>query len=274
MRAEIERAFQATVPPPPGEIRSLLSSFRAALNRGSVRAAEIVDGKCQVHAWVKMGILLHARAGALVDASPFGDGTCFDYDTLPARRFSPGDSVRIPAGGSTIRDGAYLGHGVVCMPPCIVNIGAWIGEGTSIDSHVTIGVCAQIGAHVRISCGTNIGGVIEPLDAVPAIVSDHVVIGGNCGLYDGVFVGEGAILGAGTILSGMSRVYDFQNKRMFRAGQGQPLMIPPLSIVVPGARPISKGAAEGSGLLLQVPVIVGTRDQVDVSQDFLDDLMA
>jgi 2,3,4,5-tetrahydropyridine-2-carboxylate N-succinyltransferase len=252
----------------------LLREFRALLNSGGARAATEVDGNWLAEVWVKKAILLHGRFGTLVDCSRLGERLNFDLDTLPPRRFTAEEQVRVPAGGSTIRDGTYLAPGVVCMPPSIVNIGARIGPNTSVDSHVTIGACTQIGASVRIGCGSHIGGVIEPLEALPSIVCDHAVIGPNCGLYDGVSVGEGAVLMPGCILTGRSRIYDFRRKVVYGAPRGRNLFIPPGVVVAPGARPMGRGSAEESGLLLQVPVIIGDRAEIDLGDDFLGQLLA
>ena len=271
LKSEIESAYFSDSPLGSDGLH-LLQRFRDYLNRGTIRAASIIDGAWLVNQWVKKGVLLHARWGTLSDVSLFEQRTHFDYDTLPARHFTLDERVRVPE-GSMIRDGCYLGPGVTCMPPSFVNLGCWIGPDTSLDSHVMIGPCAQIGAGVRISSGTQIGGVLTPLEAFPAIVEDHVVIGGNCGIYDGVFIGEGALLHAGTVLTAQSRVYDLRNKRVYRAGLGQPLAIPPRAIVMPGARPLTKGAAAQSGLLIQMPIIVGTTDTTNANEDLLADLL-
>ena len=272
LQAQIEVRFDSDSPANADDFE-LLRQFRESLNLGIVRAASLADGAWVVNPWVKKGILLHARWGRLCDVSPFEQRTHFDFDILPPRHFTPADRVRVPSGGTIVRDGCYLGPGVTCMPPSFVNLGCWIGPGVSLDSHVMIGPCSQIGEGARVSSGTQIGGVLSPLEAFPAIIGNHAVIGGNCGIYDGVFLGEGALIYAGTVLTAQSRVYDLRTKRMYRAGAGQPLTIPPGSIVMPGARPLTKGAGAGSGLLIQVPIIVGNTDTAENPEDLLADLM-
>lgn len=249
---------------------ALLAEFRAALNRGEIRVAEPEGERWRVHLWVRQAILLHVVLGVLQDTSSDGKGVSFELDTLPTRTFRVEDQVRLPPGGSWIRDGAYLAPGVICMPPVVVNMGVFVGRQTSLDSHVMIGLCAQIGEQVQISSGTQIGGVITPLNRLPNIIGDGVVIGGNCGIYDGIQVGPGAVIAAGTILTGQSRVYDLKHQRIYRSTPQQPLAIPPRAVVVPGAQPVVRGPAANSGLMIQVPVIVGYRDDPDLPKDVLD----
>jgi 2,3,4,5-tetrahydropyridine-2-carboxylate N-succinyltransferase len=247
----------------------LLSEFRAALNRGWIRVAEPREDHWVVHPWVKKGIALHLALGLLQPTSSNGLGSCFELDTLPPRTFSADDAVRIPPGGSSIRDGCYLGPGVACMPPVFVNLGAWIGAEAMLDSHVMVGICAQIGRRARISSGTQIGGFLHPLDRLPTIISDDAVIGGNCGVYDGVVVGAGAILAAGTVVTAQSRIYDPIRRQEYRAAADSPLVIPPLAIVVPGARTTLRDPA----LMVQVPIIAGYRDDPALSEDLLQGLL-
>jgi 2,3,4,5-tetrahydropyridine-2-carboxylate N-succinyltransferase len=250
-----------------------LADFRAALNRGDIRAAEPVGEHWKLNIWVKRGILLHLKLGVLDDAPADGRGSRLELDTLPRRAFTPQEGVRIPSECSYVRDGAYLAPGVTCMPPAFVNMGAYVGSGSLLDSHVLVGLCAQIGERVQVSSGAQIGGMIHPLESLPTILSDEVIIGGNCGVYDGVFVGHRAALAAGTILTGQSRVYDLTNAKFHKRAKDQPLMIPPLAIVVPGGRLIKNGPALGSGLMLQVPVIAGYRDESKPNDDFLEALL-
>src|ERR1043166_5236495 len=150
----------------------VFDQFKAALNRGEIRAAERdAAGHWQTNAWVKRGILLGFRMGSIIEQTPAGASLQFlDKDTYPIRRFSPEDRVRIVPGGSSIRDGAYIAPGVVCMPPMFVNAGAYVDEGTMIDSHALVGSCAQIGKRVHLSAASQIGGVLEPAGAMPVII--------------------------------------------------------------------------------------------------------
>lgn len=252
------------------ETLALLAEFRAALNRGEIRVAEPDGERWRVNVWVRKGIFLHIPLGVLQDTSSNRSGGSFELDTFPTRTFRVEDKVRLPPGGSWIRDGAYLAPGVTAMPPVVVNMGAYVGRQSSLDSHVMIGLCAQIGERVQISSGSQIGGLIAPLDRLPNIIGDEVVIGGNCGIYDGVQVGRGAMLAAGTILNGQSRVYDLKRQQIYRRTPEQSLAIPPQAVVVPGAQPVVRGSAGGSGLMIQVPVIVGYRDDPDLPKDVLD----
>jgi 2,3,4,5-tetrahydropyridine-2,6-dicarboxylate N-succinyltransferase len=245
---------------------ALLAEFRAALNRGEMRVAEPAGEHWKTNIWVKKGILLHVALGSMR-----GD---FEDETFPRRELSSGDQVRIPAGNTCIRDGAYLGPGVTCMPGLFVDIGAYIGSGTLLESNVTIGIGSQIGERVSIGSGTNVGSLLgPPADRLPTVICDEVVMGGNCGIYGGVYVGRGAVISAGTIVTAQSRVYDLVKKQYFKSQHGQPLAVPPKAIVAPGARALRKGPAAGSGLLLQLPVIVGYRDDPALGEDFLAALM-
>ena len=184
------------------EDKAVFEDLKNALNRGEVRAAEkTASGKWQVNTWVKQGILLGFRIGAIADMSTGESFKFFDKDTYPTRPTTIEDNVRIVPGGSTIRDGAYIAPGVVCMPPMFVNAGAYVDAGTMIDSHALVGSCAQIGKRVHISAAAQIGGVLEPVGAVPVIIEDDVLVGGNCGVYEGTIVRERAVLASGTILT-------------------------------------------------------------------------
>ena len=198
---------------------ALFNDFKSALNRGELRAAERgPDGKWETNAWVKRGILLGFRMGTIVDMSPPTAGLQFlDKHTYPIRRFSPDDQVRIVPGGSSIRDGAYIAPGVVCMPPMFVNVGAYVDEGTMIDSHALVGSCAQIGKRVHLSAAAQIGGVLEPVGAVPVIIEDDVMVGGNCGVYEGAIVRERAVLASGVIITGSTPVFDLVREECLSA---------------------------------------------------------
>src|SRR2546421_1235919 len=242
---------------------ALFNEFKAALNRGGIRAAERdADGKWRTNAWVKRGILLGFRIGAIVEMTAPGSPLQFlDKDTYPIRRFSTSDRVRIVPGGSSIRDGAYIAPGVVCMPPMFVNAGAYVDEGTMIDSHALVGSCAQIGKRVHISAAAQIGGVLEPAGAMPVIIEDDVIVGGNCGVYEGAIVRERAVLASGTIVTGSTPVYDLVHEQVYRRTGDAPLEIPAGAVVVPGSRAINTDKAREWGLSLYAPVIVKYRDE-------------
>jgi 2,3,4,5-tetrahydropyridine-2-carboxylate N-succinyltransferase len=245
----------------------------AALNAGTVRAAEKrADGTWQANAWVKRGILLGFRLGkiARVDAEPF---TYYDKETFPLRAIGPDDGIRIVPGGSAIRDGCYIGSAVVCMPPMYINVGAYVGDGTMVDSHALVGSCAQIGRRVHLSAAAQIGGVLEPAGALPVIIEDEVLVGGNCGVYEGTIVRERAVLAPGTLLSGGTAVYDLVNDRMYRREGDQPLEIPPGAVVVPGTRPVKSGPGKVAGVSLYAPVIVKYRDDKTEMSVRLEDLL-
>ena len=253
--------------------RAVFDEFKAALNRGEIRAAERSgDGTWRVNAWVKQGILVGFRMGRLVDMS--GDGLrFFDKDTYPIRRITAADNVRIVPGGSSIRDGAYIAPGVVCMPPMYVNVGAYVDEGTMIDSHALVGSCAQIGKRVHLSAAAQVGGVLEPVGAVPVVIEDDVLVGGGCGVYEGTVVRERAVLASGTILTGSTPVYDLVREQVYSRTADAPLQIPAGAVVVPGSRKVRGEVGAAWGLSIYAPVIVKYRDEkTDLSvqlEDFL-----
>ncbi len=244
--------------------RAMFARLREALSSGLVRAAEPDPSSpvgWRVNAWVKQGILLGFRFGDTVDASmDHGRWPFFDKDTLPLKKFAPGSNVRIVPGGSSVRDGAYIAPGVICMPPMYVNIGAWIGESSLVDSHALVGSCAQVGARVHISAGAQIGGVIEPVGALPVIVEDEALVGGNTGIYEGVIVKARAVIGAGTVLTGSTPVYDLVRGNIIKPTSEQPLVVPEGAVVVPGARAVTTGKGPEWRLSLATPVIVKYRD--------------
>ena len=242
--------------------RAVFDEFKSALNRGEVRAAERnVDGVWLVHSWVKQGLLLGFRMGALTDMSEGNSFRFFDKDTYPVRPTQISDNVRIVPGGSTIRDGAYIAPGVVCMPPMFVNVGAYIDEATMIDSHALVGSCAQIGKRVHISAAAQIGGVLEPVGAVPVIVEDDVLVGGNCGVYEGTIVRERAVLASGTILTGSTPVYDLVRNEIYQRKADAPLEIPSGAVVVSGSRAVQTEQGRKWGLSLYAAIIVKYRDE-------------
>jgi len=255
----------------------LFKSFKVALNRGEIRAAE-PDANSptgwRANAWVKKGILLGFRMGAIVDMSidahrqPF-----FDKSTYPVRGISVNDGVRIVPGGSSIRDGSFIARGVICMPPMFVNVGAYVGENTLIDSHALVGSCAQIGKNCHLSAAAQIGGVLEPVGALPVIIEDDVLIGGNAGVYEGTVVKRRAVLGTGTILNRSIPVYDLARDQVYSANGDHPLVIPEDAVVVPGSRAISTPAGQKWGLSLQAAVIVKYRDAKTGSRIQLEDLL-
>src|SRR2546421_12466710 len=217
---------------------ALFAEFKAALTRGEMRAAEKnADGQWRTNAWVKQGILLGFRMGQLADMSPADHSLVFfDKDTYPVRATQIEERVRIVPGGSSVRDGAYLAPGVVCMPPMYVNVGAYVDVGTMIDSHALVGSCAQGGKRVQLSAAAQAGGVLEPVGAVPVIIEDDVLVGGNCGIYEGTIVRERAVLGSGTLLTGSTPVYDLVRGEIYHREADAPLEIPAGAVVVPGAR--------------------------------------
>ena len=249
----------------PQEAEELVDTLLGALERGEVRAAQRDEhGRWNAVPWVKRGILLGFRIGRLADMSVGEDGSSlpfFDKHTYPLQRFDVARGVRIVPGGSSVRRGAYVASGVVCMPPMYVNVGAWIGGGTMVDSHALVGSCAQIGERVHLSAAAQIGGVLEPVNAAPVVIEDDVLVGGNCGVYEGTIVRSRAVLAAGVILTRGTPVYDLVNERILRAADSEPLEIPSGAVVVPGARQVSKGWGRDQGIALQTPVIVKYRDE-------------
>ncbi|HEX7330944.1 MAG TPA: 2,3,4,5-tetrahydropyridine-2,6-dicarboxylate N-succinyltransferase [Pyrinomonadaceae bacterium] len=244
------------------EDRAVFEELKNALNRGEVRAAEkSASGKWQVNSWVKQGILLGFRMGAITDMSAGESFKFFDKDTYPVRPTKINDNVRIVPGGSTIRDGAYIAPGVVCMPPMFVNAGAYVDAGTMIDSHALVGSCAQIGKRVHISAAAQIGGVLEPVGAVPVIIEDDVLVGGNCGVYEGTIVRERTVLASGVILTGSTPVYDLVKGEIYQRTVDGPLEIPAGAVVVPGARAVSTERGRDWGLSLYAAIIVKYRDE-------------
>ena len=251
----------------PAEAEQVVEALLTALERGEVRAAERdAEGRWNAVPWVKRGILLGFRVGRVVEMSIGGHHGeprfgFFDKHTYPPQPISLDKGVRIVPGGSAVRRGAYLAPGVVCMPPMYVNVGAWIGSSTMVDSHALVGSCAQIGERVHLSAAAQIGGVLEPINAAPVVIEDDVLVGGNCGVYEGTIVRARAVLAAGVVLTRGTPVYDLVNERILRAEDGRPLEIPPGAVVVPGARQVTKGWGAEQGIALQTPVIVKYRDE-------------
>lgn len=241
--------------------RASFEKFRDALTNGTVRAAEKIDGTWRTNAWVKKGILLGFRIGALAESGDAQVLAFVDKDTYPIRRFKAEDRVRVVPGGSSVRAGAYVAASVVCMPPMYINVGAYVDEGSMVDSHALVGSCAQVGKRVHISAAAQIGGVLEPINASPVIVEDDVLVGGNCGVYEGTLVGARAVLGAGVILTRSTPLFDLVHGVIHRSSEIEPLRVPEGAVVVPGSRAITKGKAGEWGLSLYTPVIVKYRDE-------------
>jgi 2,3,4,5-tetrahydropyridine-2-carboxylate N-succinyltransferase len=277
INTEIERLFNEN----PGRYTDadlrLFQQFKDALNAGEIRAAEPDSARAsgwRVNAWVKKGILLGFRMGKIVDMSidaarqPF-----FDKSSYPVKKMSAESGVRIVPGGSSIRDGCYVGKGVTCMPPMYINAGAYVDEGTMIDSHALVGSCAQVGRKCHISAAAQIGGVLEPVGALPVIIEDEVLIGGNCGVYEGTVVKRRAVLGTGTVLNRSTPVYDVVTGAVHSASAEEPLVIPENAVVVAGSRAIAQGRGKEWNLSLYTPVIVKYRDAKTDVKVQLEDLL-
>jgi len=261
LQPDIERLASLSEVESNPEAREVFLKFRDELTQGRIRAAEKKDGQWTVNPWVKQGILLGFRLGELQE---MGSGACLsfvDKDTFPARHFSVADRIRIVPGGSSIREGAYVAPSVICMPPIFINVGAYVDEGTMVDSHALVGSCAQVGKRVHLSAAAQIGGVLEPINAAPVIVEDDVLVGGNCGVYEGTLVKARAVLGAGTILTRSTPLYDLVRGEIYRATDKRPLEVPENAVVVPGSRAVKKGQAADWNLSLYTPVIVKYRDE-------------
>lgn len=265
LQAEIERLFEEKPEKYTEEHFRLFQRFKDALNQGRVRAAEPDPSSpsgWRVNAWVKKGILLGFRMGAMIEMGQGAAGQpLFDKATWPLKRLRVEDGVRVVPGGSAIRDGCYVGRGVTCMPPMYINAGAWVGEGTMVDSHALVGSCAQVGKRVHLSAASQIGGVLEPVGALPVIIEDDVFIGGNCGVYEGTIVKRGAVLAAGVILTSGTRVYDVVQNTIHQKTEQHPLTIPANAVVVPGSRPVSGDWAQEHGLQIFTPLIIKYRDE-------------
>lgn len=273
LQSEIERLASSGNVEGDDAARATFLKFRDALTGGEIRAAEKIDGQWQVNPWVKQGILLGFRLGQLSD---MGSGECLsfvDKDTFPARKFSVEDGLRVVPGGSSVRVGAYVAPSVICMPPMFINVGAYVDEGTMIDSHALVGSCAQIGKRVHLSAAAQIGGVLEPVNAAPVIIEDDVLVGGNCGVYEGTLVRARAVLGAGTILTRSTPLYDLVRGELYRASGERPLEVPEGAVVVPGSRAVNKGKAAEWGISLYAPVIVKYRDEKTARGIELEDFL-
>jgi len=260
LQEEIEHLYELPDSELPESARGVFETFRTLLGAGEIRAAEKVGDTWRVNAWVKKGILLGFRLGRLAELPSSAPFRFFDKDTLPVKHLTLRDEVRVVPGGTTIRAGAYVAPGVIIMPPAFVNIGAYVDRGTMIDSHVLVGSCAQIGRRVHLSAGAQIGGVLEPVGALPVIIEDDVLVGGNCGVYEGTIVRRGAVLAAGTILTHSLPIYDAVRERILRARDGEPLEVPENAVVIPGSRPLTAHFPAEHGLHAYCPIIVKYRD--------------
>jgi len=261
LKSAIERLAAARAVERDAEARNVFLDFREQLTHGKIRAAEKINGEWRVNIWVKQGILLGFRIGELTETGAAAGLSFVDKDTFPARRFTIKDRVRLVPGGSSVREGAYVAPSVICMPPMFINVGAYVDEGTMVDSHALVGSCAQIGKRVHLSAAAQIGGVLEPVNATPVIIEDDVLVGGNCGVFEGTLVRARAVLGAGTILTRSTPLYDIVRGQMYRAAADKPLEVPENAVVVPGSRALKKGHAAEWGLSLYAPVIVKYRDK-------------
>jgi 2,3,4,5-tetrahydropyridine-2,6-dicarboxylate N-succinyltransferase len=272
LQREIEQLFEEKPAQYTDAQRNVFLEFRELLNRGSIRSAEPDASEptgWRVNTWVKKGILLGFRMGGTVEMS----GQFFDKSTYPLRKISLDDGVRIIPGGSSIRDGSYLGRGVICVPPMYINVGSYVDDGTLVDSHALIGSCAQVGKNCHISAASQIGGVLEPVGAMPVIVEDDVLVGGNCGIYEGTIVKRRAVLGSGTILNRSTPVYDLVRGTVHRAEGDAPLVIPEEAVVVAGSRAVKSGVGKDWGISLYTPVIVKYRDSGTETKIQLEDLL-
>ena len=277
MQAKLESLYEEKPAAYTQDHFQLFDEFKAALNEGRIRAAEpdpTTHTGWRVNTWVKKGILLGFRMGTVIDMSIDSERQPWlDKSTYPVKRFSVDSGVRIVPGGSTIRDGCYIGRGVTCMPPMYINVGSYVGDGSMVDSHALIGSCAQIGANCHISAASQIGGVLEPVGALPVIVENDVLVGGNCGVYEGTVVKRRAVLGTGTILNRSTPVYDIVRCQIYAATDDEPLVIPEEAVVVAGSRAITKGIGKDWGISLYTPVIVKYRDSKTDTKIQLEDLL-
>ncbi len=272
LQTEIESLFDSPPAAYTDQHRQIFFAFRDLLNKGEIRSASPdadSESGWRVNSWVKKGILLGFRLGGIIEMS----GQFFDKSTYPLKTIAAGDGVRVVPGGSSIRDGVYLGRGVTCMPPMYINVGAYVGAGTMVDSHALVGSCAQIGKHCHISAASQIGGVLEPVGAMPVIIEDDVLVGGNCGVYEGTIVKSRAVLGTGTILNRSTPVHDLVRGGIYSAADDKPLIIPEEAVVVAGARTVKSGPGKDWGISLYTPVIVKYRDAGTDAKIQLEDLL-
>src|SRR5213082_3408890 len=261
LKSAIERLAATEAIERTAEAREIFLEFREQLTQGKIRAAETINGEWRVNIWVKQGILLGFRIGELTETGAAAGLSFVAKDTFPARRFTIKHRVRLVPGGSSVRQGAYVAPSVICMPPMFINVGAYVDEGTMVDSHALVGSCAQVGKRVHLSAAAQIGGVLEPVSAAPVVIEDDVLVGGNCGVYEGTVVRERAVLAAGVILTRGTPVYDLVRETIYRGDAERALEIPAAAVVVPGARKVRAAWGASQELSLQTPVIVKYRDE-------------
>lgn len=256
------------------EFVSFVHTFLTGLNTGKIRTAQKNEkNEWVVNQWVKRAIMLLFKFGNLADFSINNKFPYFDKHTIPTHPFTLEDKVRIVPGGTSIRNGSYIAPGVIIMPPAYVNIGAYVDSGTMIDSHALVGSCAQLGKNIHLSAASQIGGVLEPDNALPVIIEDNVMIGGNCGIYEGVIIRQGAVLGSGVILTSSMKVYDLVNEKIIQAVDSKPLEIPENAVVVAGNRPLTSKFAHENGLSIYTPIIIKYRDERTSSKTALTELL-
>lgn len=250
----------------------ILDQFINFLDSGQIRCAEQIDNNWVINSWVKAGILEVFKNSKMIDMSNQNYGF-FDKDAIPTKSMTLDDGIRIVPGGSSIRKGAFVAKGVICMPPMYINIGAYVDSGTMIDSHALVGTCAQVGKNVHLSAASQIGGVLEPAGASPVIVEDNVMIGGNCGVYEGVRLQENVVLGTGVILNASTKVFDLVNQTELKSSSDNPLVIPRGAVVVPGSRAINTDYAKANSLSIATPLIIKYRDDKTDAKTALEDAL-
>ena len=273
LREKIERLSDLNSSDYPEDSMETFLEFRNLLGQGKIRSAEYIEGEWKVNIWVKKGILIGFKIGKLVDYSENKSFRYFDKDTYPLKKLSIEDGIRIVPGGTSIREGAYVAKGVVIMPPAYVNVGAYVGEDTMIDSHALVGSCAQIGKNVHISAGTQIGGVLEPVRALPVIVEDNVILGGNSGVYEGTIVHSGAVISAGIVLTSATRIFDLVNEIIISANDQGVIELPENAVVVPGVRKKEGKFAEKHNISIYSPVIIKYRDEKTKYSTSLEEIL-
>jgi len=270
-KEKIEAIFENDKQFSENEIKLAFTELTEKLNSGELRSAEpLPDGSWQVNIWIKKGILSMFRLSTLIEFSSDTDFKFYDKNTLPLHPFSLKDKIRIVPGGSSIRTGCYVASNVICMPPMYINIGSYVDEGTMIDSHALVGTCAQVGKGVHLSAASQVGGVLEPPGARPVIIEDDVMIGGNCGIYEGILIRRRAVLGSGVILTSSTKVFDLVNERVLASSPGNPLEIPESAVVIPGMRTLDSTFAKKHGLSISSPIIIKYRDAKTDSKTALE----
>ena len=273
LKEKIERLSDLNSSDYPEDSMETFLEFRNLLGQGKIRSAEYIEGEWKVNIWVKKGILIGFKLGKLVDYSENKSFRYFDKDTYPLKNLSIDDGIRIVPGGTSIREGAYVAKGVVIMPPAYINVGAYVGEDTMIDSHALVGSCAQIGKNVHISAGTQIGGVLEPVRALPVIIEDNVILGGNSGVYEGTIVLSGAVISAGIALTSATRIYDLVNEIVISPNDQGVIELPENAVVVPGVRKKDGKFAEKHNISIYSPVIVKYRDEKTKYSTSLEEIL-